>query len=391
MDNDLSFNYRLMRTPGMPDINNDDVSAEILMSSYSNFRRQTLLRYLDETVDHSQELKAKILDWKPEVLENKTRHQTTKARETTAFKEIFGSEPESAKKVKSKGKKKKPKKVEEEAITVETESPIKEQDDAQPSTSKAVQDKAAVPATKKATSKKSKKQSAASLESKKDDEVIRPPEPPTVADTNDEDYIPKESEEELQTELQSYALDLLEHNLSWEKRTVIQNLVIWEPVTDPALLAIPPNVTVPGTVPGAAMSPVNFQSPSRKKAKRPKKRQSGLDFSRKKSSTASGKNSRDVSRAHSPAVFGDDQPDGEVKEVVHSLANVLTDSKHLVTDKSTGETILHRAAKMGYPDVAAYALDMAKMSATVKDNAGFPPIHKAALKGHSEVVDYLIR
>ena len=380
-----------MRTPGMPDINNDDVSAEILMSSYSNFRRQTLLRYLDETVDHSQELKAKILDWKPEVLENKTRHQTTKARETTAFKEIFGSEPESAKKVKSKGKKKKPKKVEEEAITVETESPIKEQDDAQPSSSKAVQDKAAVPATKKTTSKKSKKQSAASLESKKDDEVIRPPEPPTVADTNDEDYIPKESEEELQTELQSYALDLLEHNLSWEKRTVIQNLVIWEPVTDPALLAIPPNVTVPGTVPGAAMPPVNFQSPSRKKAKRPKKRQSGLDFSRKKSSTASGKNSRDVSRAHSPAVFGDDQPDGEVKEVVHSLANVLTDSKHLVTDKSTGETILHRAAKMGYPDVAAYALDMAKMSATVKDNAGFPPIHKAALKGHSEVVDYLIR
>ena len=220
--------------------------------------------------------------------------------------------------------------------------------------------------------------------------------PGSPAGLNDEDYIPNKSEEQLQTELQTYALDLLEHNLSWEKRTVIQNLVIWEPVTDPALLAVPPNVTVPGTVPGLAGSVNNLQSPSRKKAKKVRKRQSGLDFSRKKSSS-SGKNSRDVSRAHSPALGGsgggahDDQLAGEVKEVVHSLANVLSDSKHLVTDKSTGETILHRAAKMGYPDVAAYALDMAKMSATVKDNAGWTAIHKAALKGHAEVVDYLIR
>ena len=31
------------------------------------------------------------------------------------------------------------------------------------------------------------------------------------------------------------------------------------------------------------------------------------------------------------------------------------------------------------------------MSATVKDNAGVPPIHLAAFKGHADVVDYLIR
>ena len=138
---------------------------------------------------------------------------------------------------------------------------------------------------------------------------------------------------------------------------------------------------------------MNIQSPSRKKAKKVRKRQSGLDFSRKKSSSAvTGKNSRDASRAHSPAL-GDDTTEDirDVKQVIHSLANVLTDSKHMVTDRSTGETVLHRAAKLGYPDVAAYALDMAKMSATVKDNAGVPPIHLAAFKGHADVVDYLIR
>ena len=99
-----------MKTPGIPDID-EDVSEETFISSYNNFRKQTLIRYLDETVNHSPELKAKILDWKPEVLENKTRHQTTKARETTAYKEIFGCEPGTKKKGKSKSKKKQPKKV----------------------------------------------------------------------------------------------------------------------------------------------------------------------------------------------------------------------------------------------------------------------------------------
>ena len=403
-----------MKTPGIPDID-EDVSDETFISSYNNFRKQTLIRYLDETVNHSPELKAKILDWKPEVLENKTRHQTTKARETTAYKEIFGCEPGTKKKGKSKSKKK-PKKVvisndDPNASTLlssDMESPVKDAEKKVQTTtdpiSKAVQEK---PSPKRPNNKKSKKNSTLDAGGNKKTAVDQvqqqqphppphPANPPEGPGPNDEDYIPNELEEQLQTELQSYALDLLEHNISWEKRTVIQNLVIWEPVTDPALLAVPPNVTVPGTVPGLA-AVNNLQSPSRKKAKKVRKRQSGLDFSRKKSSS-SGKNSRDVSRAHSPALggggvggSGHDDLAGEVKEVVHSLANVLSDSKHLVTDKSTGETILHRAAKMGYPDVAAYALDMAKMSATVKDNAGWTAIHKAALKGHAEVVDYLIR
>merc|ERR1719232_1592740 len=102
---------------------------------------------------------------------------------------------------------------------------------------------------------------------------------------------------------------------------------------------------------------------------------------------SSKKKSKNIvaSRAGSPSA------DGNVSEVVYSLDNVIAESSRWVMDKSAGETILHRASKMGYPDVAAYALDMIKMNPTVKDNAGFPPIHKAALKGHAEVVDYLIR
>ena len=79
-----------MSTPGLPDVNEASIEDDQIIISYTSFRRQTLLRYLDASQEHSPELKAKLLDWKPEVLENKTRHQTTKAREVTAYKEIFG-------------------------------------------------------------------------------------------------------------------------------------------------------------------------------------------------------------------------------------------------------------------------------------------------------------
>ena len=39
-----------------------------------------------------------------------------------------------------------------------------------------------------------------------------------------------------------------------------------------------------------------------------------------------------------------------------------------------------RAAKMGYPDVVAYALDHLRVNPRLKDNAGIPPIHRAAYK-----------
>ena len=141
-----------MRTPGLPDIN-EVVSGEALLNSYNNFRKQTLLRYLDEA---SPDLKAKILDWKPEVLENKTRHQTTKARETTAFKEIFGSDPPGTKKGKNKGKKKSKKAITDDPNVAK--SPTKENDVVQPSTSKAVQEKS----NRKTNNKKNNKKNVAS-------------------------------------------------------------------------------------------------------------------------------------------------------------------------------------------------------------------------------------
>ena len=60
-------------------------------------------------------------------------------------------------------------------------------------------------------------------------------------------------------------------------------------------------------------------------------------------------------------------------------------------DKNAGETILHRASKMGYPDVVAYALDLVGMGAMEKDYAGLTPLHKAAFKGHEAIVRLLLK
>ena len=58
-------------------------------------------RYLD-TLEDSAELKAKILDWKPEVFETKTRRQSNQIKVKTGLKEIFGIDLKTAKESKRK-------------------------------------------------------------------------------------------------------------------------------------------------------------------------------------------------------------------------------------------------------------------------------------------------
>jgi hypothetical protein len=74
----------LMPTPGMPIWmeGSDNEEREGALSPtppptnpFGNFRRQTLLRYLG-SLHCSPEIKARMLDWKPEVYETKTRRQS---------------------------------------------------------------------------------------------------------------------------------------------------------------------------------------------------------------------------------------------------------------------------------------------------------------------------
>ena len=153
----------------------------------------------------------------------------------------------------------------------------------------------------------------------------------------EEDYIPTEKDEEMQAYLQEFALELLETNPSWSARAVIQNLVIWEPV---------------GPV-------IPMKKVYKKKAKKHKKRASGMDFC--SSGKKKNKSSRDASRAGTPEREASNGENSGAT-VTYALDNVVAECKGWVLDKGAGETILLRAAKMGYPDVVAYALDHMRVS-----------------------------
>ena len=360
----------MLATPGLPLLTQDTKDDLMNATNFGNFRRQTLLRYL-EKMDDSAELKAKILDWKPEVLETKTRRQSNQVKAVTSYKEIFGidlpthkpSRPGASSEFETpKGTPKKKKKKVEEIKTESGENDEFKTPEKVPKTPKST------PKKEKVSKKKSKKEKE--LEAKEEkvvpkEEIVEevPKKEEKVEEEEvEEEYIPTEEDEKLQTDLQSFALELLDSNLSWANRQVIQNLVIWEPVD-------------------GAQPVINPSKKYKKYKKTTKKRKSGLDLahtSKKKSK------SRDISRAGSP------EPE-EVHKIKYSLDEVIFEAKNWVTDKASGETILHRAAKYGFPDIVAYALDMAKMSPTVKDNAGIPPIHKAAFKGHAEVVEILLK
>ncbi|XP_046409637.1 uncharacterized protein LOC124174469 isoform X2 [Neodiprion fabricii] len=73
-----------------------------------------------------------------------------------------------------------------------------------------------------------------------------------------------------------------------------------------------------------------------------------------------------------------------------SVADIQTEIRTWVIKKGVGETILHRAARLGYTDVAAYCLEKLNNPPSPKDNAGYTPLHEACSKGHLEIAKLLL-
>ena len=375
----------LLPTPGLPLFTNDTKDV-LLGTGFGNFRHYTLSNFIQ-----TQCRVTELPDTKPRRLANNSKPVIN-------LKEIFGLETPSKKS--KKDKEEKGKKTSEEKIKKEKSNEAKVMkekslDNKLIKREKSVEDKpkkdvkikneksdhntvldvsspaqlcTPVKKEKKRKSKMESSKSTASLSSSGKKATKFVPkfrtstsdivEPETENDCGYSHEVgdPSEEEKNLQFDLGAFALDLLEDNPSWSRQVAIQNLVIWEP-TEP-------------DIPEQA---------KKKKGKKKKARKSGMDFqSNKRKSKNCG-----TSRAGSPV-------EEDIHEVVYSLDNVIGESNRWVIDKNAGETILHRASKMGYPDVAAYALDMADMAAGERDYAGLTPLHKAALKGNSNVARILL-
>lgn len=62
-----------------------------------------------------------------------------------------------------------------------------------------------------------------------------------------------------------------------------------------------------------------------------------------------------------------------------------------VLNKGVGESVLHKAARLGYIDVIAYCLERLEMHPNQKDNAGYTPLHEACSRGQMDIAKVLLK
>lgn len=71
--------------------------------------------------------------------------------------------------------------------------------------------------------------------------------------------------------------------------------------------------------------------------------------------------------------------------------DIVREIRGWVLRKGHGESVLHKAARLGYIDVIAYCLVRMNMSPNQKDNAGYTPLHEACSHGSLDIAKLLLR
>ncbi|XP_067127862.1 uncharacterized protein [Centruroides vittatus] len=79
------------------------------------------------------------------------------------------------------------------------------------------------------------------------------------------------------------------------------------------------------------------------------------------------------------------------KVLSDTTSGVPPEMKRLMVNKALGETILHRAARLGYTDVVAYCLDTNYCDVNIRDNAGYTPLHECCARGNLEIARALLQ
>ncbi|XP_064615641.1 uncharacterized protein LOC135479670 isoform X2 [Liolophura sinensis] len=64
--------------------------------------------------------------------------------------------------------------------------------------------------------------------------------------------------------------------------------------------------------------------------------------------------------------------------------------RKLSVNKNSGETVLHRAARLGYEEVALFCLRTQLVDVNARDNAGYTPLHEGCVGGQTIIVRHLL-
>ncbi|XP_055611402.1 mucin-17-like [Uranotaenia lowii] len=136
-------------------------------------------------------------------------------------------------------------------------------------------------------------------------------------------------------------------------------------------------------------TPVSFKGVGKKKAyKSRRKGSSGFDYIRKKKKPTPVNNNGENS---TPVVPKKKLTSAFEKMQSKDESHINKEIRSWVLNKGVGESVLHKAARLGYTDVIVYCLERLEMDPDQKDNAGYTPLHEACAKGHLDICNYLLK
>lgn len=115
-------------------------------------------------------------------------------------------------------------------------------------------------------------------------------------------------------------------------------------------------------------------------------RLTGFDYIRKKKKPLSQQNSSKdtpilVKRRSAAVNYLEVKDENDITREIRSW----------VLNKGVGESVLHKAARLGYIDVVVYCLERLEMSPDQKDNAGYTPLHEACSRGLTDIARVLLQ
>ncbi|XP_021096209.1 BCL-6 corepressor-like protein 1 isoform X4 [Heterocephalus glaber] len=67
------------------------------------------------------------------------------------------------------------------------------------------------------------------------------------------------------------------------------------------------------------------------------------------------------------------------------------EARRLIVNKNAGETLLQRAARLGYKDVVLYCLQKDSEDVNHRDNAGYTALHEACSRGWTDILNILLQ
>ncbi|XP_036596265.1 BCL-6 corepressor-like protein 1 [Trichosurus vulpecula] len=73
-----------------------------------------------------------------------------------------------------------------------------------------------------------------------------------------------------------------------------------------------------------------------------------------------------------------------------SACHIPPEARRLIVNKNAGETLLQRAARLGYKDVVMYCLKKESEDVNHRDNAGYTALHEACSRGWTDILNILL-